>query len=190
MMSLQEKYRAEVIPAMRARFSYGNVMAVPKIVKVSVNTGVGRMRDEKDRAEVQKYLSLITGQKAGSRAAKKAIASFKTRKGLVIGYHVTLRGKMMYDFLTRLIAIALPRTRDFKGISQTSFDERGNLTIGIKEHIVFPEIIGEDYRFLFGLEVSIVTNAVRREEGMALLELMGFPIISASGDASTRRIKL
>lgn len=173
---LQETYRKTVIPAMREKFSYNNSMAVPKIVKVVVNCGVGRFRDQKEQEEIQKFLTLITGQKPSPRPAKQAIAAFKTRKGLIIGYRVTLRGKRMYDFLSRVIDIALPRTRDFKGIEAKSFDARGNLTIGIKEHIVFPEIIGEDYRFLFGLEVTVVTDAKKREEGIALLRLMGFPI--------------
>ena len=111
-------------------------------------------------------------------AAKKAIASFKTREGLIIGFQATLRGKRMYDFLSRLINIALPRTRDFRGIEEKSFDQRGNLTIGIKEHIVFPEIIGEDYRFLFGFEVTVATSARKQEEGVQLLKLLGFPIKS------------
>ena len=173
---LQEKYNKEVIPALRAKFGYKNIMAVPKIRNVVVNVGVGRVRDEKERAEVVKYLSLIVGQHPSPRPAKKAIASFKTRKGLVIGYRVTLRGERMYDFLSRLVNIALPRTRDFKGIDASSFDGKGNLTIGMKEHIVFPEIIGEDYKFLFGLEATIVTTAHRRDEGIELLKLMGFPI--------------
>lgn len=173
---LQETYRKTVIPAMREKFSYKNSMAVPKIVKVVVNCGVGRFRDQKEQEEIQKFLTLITGQKPSPRPAKQAIAAFKTRKGMIIGYRVTLRGRRMYDFLSRVIDIALPRTRDFKGIEVGSFDSRGNLTVGIKEHIVFPEIIGEDYRFLFGLEVTVVTNAKKREEGVALLRLMGFPI--------------
>src|SRR3989344_118917 len=176
METMQEKYKKEVIPAMRAKFGYKNIMAVPRIGKVVVNCGVGRIRDEKQREEIQKYLALITGQKPAPRAAKKAIASFKTRQGLVIGYQVTLRGKRMYDFLSRLVNIALPRTRDFRGIDSKSFDPKGNLTIGIKEHIVFPEMIGEDYRFLFGLEVTVVSSAKTREEGIELLRLLGFPL--------------
>ncbi len=176
MMTFQEKYKKETIPALRVRFGYKNVMAVPAIEKVVVNCGVGKIRDEKQREEIEKYLALITGQKAASRPAKKAIAAFKTRKGLVIGYQVTLRGKRMYDFLSRLVNIALPRTRDFRGIEKKSFDGKGNLTIGIKEHIVFPEMIGEDYRFLFGFEVTVVTTAKRREEGIELLRMVGFPI--------------
>lgn len=165
-----------MIPGMRAKFGYKNVMAVPKISKVVVNCGVGRIRDEKQHEEIRKYLALITGQKSAPRPAKKAIASFKTRQGLIIGYQITLRGNRMYDFLERLIAIALPRTRDFKGLEASSFDSNGNLTIGIKEHIVFPEMIGEDYRFLFGFEITVVTTARKKEEGIELLKLMGFPI--------------
>ncbi len=180
MESLQDKHIKKVIPAMQKKFGYKNVMAVPKVVKAVVNVGVGRIRDEKQHEEIRKYLALITGQKPAPRPAKKAIAAFKTRKGLVVGYQVTLRGKLMYDFLSRLINIALPRTRDFKGIEAGSFDTRGNLTIGIKEHIVFPEIIGEDYRFLFGLEVTVVTTAKKKEEGIELLKLMGFPIKGSS----------
>lgn len=176
MMSLQEQYKKEVAPALRAKFGISSIMAVPKVEKVIVHTGIGRIRDEKERAEIEKYLTLITGQKVAPRPAKKAIAAFKTRQGMIIGYQVTLRGARMYDFLTRLIRIALPRTRDFKGIPESSFDSRGNLTIGVKEHIVFPEILGEDYRFLFGLEVTVVTTAAKREEGIALLKSMGFPM--------------
>lgn len=180
MMTFRERYEKKAIPAMREQFGYPNVMAVPRITKVVVNVGVGRMRDQKEHEEVQKFLKLITGQKPSARPAKKAIASFKTRIGLVIGYQVTLRGTRMYDFLSRLVDVSLPRTRDFQGIDSRSFDARGNLTIGIKEHIVFPEIIGEDYKFLFGFEITVVTSAKNKEEGVALLRIMGFPIKSVS----------
>ena len=176
MMTFEEKYKNKVVPAMRTKFGYKNIMAIPRVWKVVVNCGVGKIREEKERDELQKFLALITGQKPAPRAAKKAIASFKTRQGLVIGYQVTLRGKRMYDFLSRLVNIALPRTRDFRGIDPKSFDPKGNLTIGIKEHIVFPEMIGEDYRFLFGFEATVVTSAKKREEGIELLRLLGFPI--------------
>lgn len=178
MASLQEKYKKEVVPAMLAKFGYKNVMAVPKIEKTVVNVGVGRFRDEKQQEEIRKYLALITGQKPSPRPAKKAIASFKTRRGLIVGYQVTLRGGRMYDFLSRLVSVALPRTRDFKGVEEKSFDTRGNLTIGVKEHIVFPEMIGEDYHLLFGFEVTVTTTARKRGEGVELLKLMGFPIRS------------
>lgn len=176
MVYLSDKYAKEVVPAMREKFGYQNPMAVPKIEKVVVNAGVGRLREEKERQEVEKYLTLITGQKPAPRPARLAIAAFKTRKGLVVGLKVTLRGRKMHDFLSRLINIALPRTRDFQGIDLDSFDARGNLTIGLKENIVFPEMTGEDYRSLFGLEVTVVTTAKTREEGVELLKLMGFPI--------------
>ena len=161
---------------MQAKFGYKNILAVPHIEKVVVNMGVGKLRDEKDREEVKKFLRLITGQEPSTRPAKKAIAAFKTREGLVIGYQVTLRGSRMQDFISRLINVALPRMRDFRGLEKAAFDNRGNLTIGIKEYIVFPEMIGEDYKLLFGLEATIVTTAAKREEGIELLRLLGFPI--------------
>ena len=176
MATAKEKYSKEVMPALQKQFGYKNIMSTPRIEKIVANTGVGRFREEKDRDEVVKFFSLIAGQRPSARPAKKAIAAFKTREGLIIGYRVTLRGVRMYDFLSRLVDIALPRTRDFRGIAVKSFDQKGNLTIGIKEHIVFPEMIGEDYRFLFGCEVTIVTTAKTREEGIALLRGMGFPI--------------
>lgn len=175
---LQEKYTNEVVPEMVRKFGYKNTMQVPKVMKVVINAGVGRLRDAKDHEEVRKFLASITGQKPSPRQAKKAIASFKTRRGLVVGYQITMRKRRMYDFISRLINVALPRTHDFKGIGTDSFDSCGNLTIGIKEHIVFPEMLGGDYRFLFGLEVTVVTTAKKKEEGIELLKLMGFPIRS------------
>lgn len=179
MMTFQEQYAKKAVPALRERFGYKNIMAAPKIEKVVINIGVGRMRDEKDRSEAEKYAALIVGQKLSARPAKKAIAAFKTRQGLVVGFRATLRGRRMQDFLQRLIAVALPRTRDFRGLEEDSFDGKGNLTIGIREHIVFPEMIGEDYRVLFGMEVTVVTTAKRRAEGIVLLRMMGFPIRGA-----------
>ncbi|MBI2054836.1 MAG: 50S ribosomal protein L5 [Candidatus Sungbacteria bacterium] len=176
MSVIEEKYKKTAMPALMAEFKYKNPLAAPRIMKVVVNTGVGRIADEKQREIVQKSLSLITGQHVVPRLAKKAIASFKTRLGQVIGYSTTLRGKRMYEFLDRLVGAALPRTRDFKGIPVSAFDPSGNLTVGIKEHIVFPEMIGEDVRSIFGLEVSIVTTAQSREEGISLLKHLGFPI--------------
>lgn len=173
---MQETYAKKAIPGLKEQFGFRNVMAVPKLEKAVVNIGVGRTREEKERSEIEKYVMMITGQKAAPRPAKQAIAAFKTRKGLVVGFQATLRGKRMYDFLSRLVNIALPRTRDFRGIEESSFDGRGNLTIGIREHIVFPEMMGEDYKMLFGMEVTIATTAKRRDEGIALLKLMGFPI--------------
>lgn len=178
MMTLQEKYKSEVLPRMMAEFKYKNPMAVPKIEKVVVNVGVGRVRDEKVHSTIQKSLSMIVGQKMAPRPAKIAVSAFKTRKGLIIGYAATLHGKRMYDFLERLIHIALPRQRDFQGIPEKSFDGKGNLTIGVKEHIVFPEMIGEDVRSIFGFEATVVTTAHSRKEGISLLKHLGFPIRS------------
>lgn len=167
---------------MRKEFGYKNNMAVPRILKVVVSAGIGKLRDDKEREEVKKFLTLITGQTPSPRPAKKAIASFKTREGLIIGFQITLRGKRMYDFISRMVNVALPRTRDFRGIDTKAFDGKGNLTIGIKEYIVFPEMIGEDYRFLFGLEATVVTSAHTKKEGMELLRFMGFPLRNPADD--------
>lgn len=161
---------------MQKAFDYKNVMAVPRIEKVVVNAGVGRLREEKQHEGVRRALALITGQHPAPRPASKAIAAFKTRQGLIVGYQVTLRGHRMWDFLSRVINLAIPRQRDFRGIDPASFDARGNLTMGFREHMVFPELIGEDVPFIFGLEVTVVTTAQRREEGIQLLKLLGFPI--------------
>ena len=176
MQTLQETYNKKSIPELQKELGFSNRMQVPKIRFVSVNIGTGRIKDENQLKEIQRVLTLITGQKPVPRKAKKAIASFKTRIGMVIGYSVTLRGQRMYDFLNRFVHVALPRTRDFRGIPEKSFDRGGNLTIGVKEHIVFPELIGEDVRFIFGFEVIIATNAKSRKEGVMLLKSLGFPI--------------
>lgn len=180
MVTITEIRNKKVIPAMREKFGYTNVMEVPSVHKVVINIGIGKLKDEKEREEVKKFLRLISGQEPSSRPAKKAIAAFKTREGLTIGYQVTLRGSRMNDFISRLVNIALPRMRDFRGLEASAFDSCGNLTIGIKEYIIFPEMIGEDYRFLFGLEATIVTTAKKREEGIELLRLLGFPIKKVS----------
>ncbi len=182
-MRLKEKYQKEVIPAMMERFGYKTKMAVPRIEKVIVNTGFGRLVSGKTSEEQKKIqevilndLTLICGQHPILTKAKKAISGFKTRKGLPIGAKVTLRGKRMVDFLERLIHITLPRSRDFQGIDSASFDKKGNLTIGIREQIAFPEISPERTKIIFGLEITVVTTATKREEGIELLRLMGFPI--------------
>lgn len=176
MPTLQEKYRKEVIPAMQKVFGYRNALAVPRIEKVVVSSGTGRFRERPDQEFISRTLTLITGQIPAPRQSRTAIAAFKTRQGQIIGYQVTLRGRRMWDFLSRLIRVAIPRSRDFSGIPREAFDEKGNLTLGIREHIVFPEIIGEEVRFIFGLGVTIVTTAKRREEGITLLKTLGFPI--------------
>lgn len=182
-MKLKDKYRKEVIPRMMEKFGYKSSMAVPEIKKVVVNTGFGREMVAKTGDEQKKLqdafldqLSLICGQKAVLTSAKKAISSFKLRKGLPIGAKVTLRGKRMYDFLERVINVALPRSRDFRGIGQNSTDQQGNLTIAFKEHTAFPEVPPEKVRQVFGLEITVVTNASNKEKGLALFKLLGFPI--------------
>jgi len=183
MLRLKEKYQKEVIPAMQEKFGYKNRMAVPKVEKVIVNTGFGRLAAEKTAEEQKKIqeailndLALICGQRPILTLARKSISGFKIRQGMPVGAQVTLRGKRMSDFLERLIHIVLPRSRDFRGIEPRAIDREGNLTIGIREHIAFPEILPEKAKDIFGLEVTVVTNAKSREEGIELLRLLGFPI--------------
>ena len=182
-MRLKDKFEKEVIPEMMKKFGYKNKMAVPKIEKVVVNTGFGRLiagktseEQKKIRDAILEDLALLSGQRPILTRAKKSISSFKIRKGMAIGAQVTLRGKRMNDFLERLIHIALPRSRDFRGIERKSVDREGNLTIGIKEHIAFPEILPEKAKTIFGLEITVVTTVKNREEGLELLKLLGFPI--------------
>lgn len=183
--TLQEKYKKEVIPSMMEKFGYKSPMAVPRIGKVIINTGIGRIITQKTSQEqketIERFsqdIALVAGQKPVVTRAKKSISAFKVREKMPLGLKVTLRKGKMYDFLTRLIAIALPRSRDFRGIDPKSVDGKGNLTIGIKEHIVFPEISAESARQIFGLEVIVATTAKTKEEGLELLKLMGFPIKS------------
>ncbi|MCH8986890.1 50S ribosomal protein L5 [Patescibacteria group bacterium] len=181
-MNLREKYEKKVITALMQKFDYSNKMAVPKIEKVVINTGFGKLVANKTGDDLRKTIagiltdtSSVAGQHAVVTLAKKSIAGFKLREGVPMGAKVTLRGQRMYDFLERLVNIVLPRSRDFQGISASSVDEEGNLTLGIKEHIFFPEISPEKIRNMFGLEVSIVNTAKNREEGLELFQLLGFP---------------
>jgi len=183
MYSLQEKFKSEVIPTMKEKFGYKSVMAVPKIKKVVLNIGFGKQVSGKTNDEQRKIaeiiendISQIAGQKAVLTKAKGSISSFKLRQGQVIGAKVTLRGRKMDDFLVRFINIALPRSRDFQGLNPKAVDKNGDLTIGIKEHICFPEIMPEQVKNIFGLEIIIATDAKTKEEGLELLKLLGFPI--------------
>ncbi|OGN29153.1 MAG: 50S ribosomal protein L5 [Candidatus Yanofskybacteria bacterium RIFCSPLOWO2_01_FULL_49_25] len=179
---LLERYRKDILPALKERFSYSTVAAVPRVEKVVVNVGTGRLavvKDTKMMERIVKDLTTITGQKPAVRKAKKSIAGFKLREGLDVGYMVTLRGTRMYDFIDRLISLALPRTRDFQGIPATAFDQAGNLNIGIKEQTIFPEVAYDTLKDIFGLEVTVVTTAHTKEEGDELLRRMGFPLRSA-----------
>ena len=183
MIKLKDKYIKEAIPAMKEKFGYKNSMAVPKIEKVVINNSFGRMIMDKTSDEKKKIkeaiiqdLSLICGQRPVLTKSKKSISTFKVREGMEIGAKVTLRKKKMYDFLDRLIHITFPRSRDFRGIDSKSIDEKGNLTIAIKEHISFPEVSPEKTRFLFGFEITVVTTAKNKKQGLELLKLLGFPI--------------
>ena len=177
MIIKSEDYKKKIISTLQKELGVKNVLALPKIEKVVVNVGLGRvLKDEKFLEIAIQDLALITGQKPKTTLAKKSIANFKIREGMIIGTAATLRGQRMYDFISRLINIALPRTRDFRGISVKSLDKNNNLTIGVKEHIVFPEIKGEEVRNIFGFEVTVVVKARNKEEAIALYKAMGFPI--------------
>lgn len=152
-----------------------NPMALPRLVKVVVNTGTGRMRDKKRDELIMNRLSKITGQKVAPRGAKKSIASFKVRQGEIVGYTVTLRGQKMLNFLSMLLDVAMPRIRDFKGYDEKSIDEMGNLTIGVKEHIIFPQTADEEARDIFGFSVTIQTTAKNKKEAQAFFKAIGFP---------------
>lgn len=173
---LQEKYRNEVVKKLMEQFKYDNVMMVPKLKKISVNIGVGQAAQDPKLMEIAvKELALITGQKPEIRKAKKAISNFKLREGQPIGCRVTLRRERMYEFMDRLISLAIPRIRDFKGVSDSSFDGRGNYTLGIREQIIFPEIDIDKVNRISGMDVTFVTTAKSDEEAYALLKELGMP---------------
>lgn len=175
---LFEYYHSEIIPGLMKTFSYKNIMQVPKIEKVVVNMGVGAaVAEPKILEEAVRELEAITGQKASIRKAKKAISNFKLREGVSIGAMVTLRRERMYEFLDRLINVALPRVRDFRGLSDKSFDGRGNYTLGVKEQIIFPEINVDKITRVLGMDVTIVTSAKSDNEAYELLKSFGMPFI-------------
>ena len=176
MSRLKEKYQREVVPALRKEFSYTNVMAVPKIAKVVVNMGLGEGTQNAKFVDTgAEELSKITGQRAQVTRATKSIAQFKVRKGMPIGAAVTLRGERMYEFIDRLVAIALPRVRDFRGVSARGFDGRGNYTLGLRDQLMFPEIDYLKVDKARGMNISFVTTAKTDEEARRLLQLMGMP---------------
>ena len=173
---LKQKYREEVVPMLMKKFGYKNIMEVPRIEKIVVNMGVGEaVQNIKALENAMNDLAQITGQKPSVRRAKRSEAGFKLRKGMPIGAKVTLRRDRMYDFLDKLISIALPRVRDFKGLSSRSFDGRGNYNFGLEEQTVFPEIDYDKVDKIRGMNVTIVTTAETDEEAKALLEALGFP---------------
>ena len=176
MSRLKERYAKEVVPALRKQFGYKNPMAVPKVEKVVINMGLGEATQNVKIVDAgADELGRITGQKPVVTRAKKSIAQFKVRKGMPIGSMVTLRGERMYEFLDRLISIALPRVRDFKGVSARGFDGRGNYTLGLKDQLIFPEIDYLKVDKARGMNISVVTTAKTDEEARTLLKLLGMP---------------
>lgn len=176
MVRFLEKYNNEVKKTLVDKFKYNNIMQVPKVDKIIINMGLGQGKDN------QKYiqaalaeLELITGQKPVSTTAKKSVANFKLREGMTVGAKVTLRGAKMYEFLDRFISISLPRVRDFRGLNPNSFDGRGNYTMGVKEQLIFPEIVYDDVEAIRGMDITFVTTAKSDEEAKELLSLMGMP---------------
>ncbi len=176
MSRLKERYEKEVIPALKKEFGYSNVMAIPKVEKIVVNMGLGEATQNAKIADTgADELARITGQKPVITRAKKSIAQFKVRKGMPIGTMVTLRGERMWDFLDRLISVALPRVRDFRGVSAKGFDGRGNYTLGLKDQLLFPEIDYMKVDKARGMNISVVTTAKSDEESRKLLQLLGMP---------------
>ena len=172
-----EKYEKEAAPQVMAKFGLKNRMAVPKLVKVVVNVGLKQgIKDPKFVDHAEKILSKITGQKPVKTLAKKSISNFKIRQGMVVGMMVTLRGQRMFDFIDKLVNVTLPRVRDFRGLSPKTVDHHGNLSIGFKEFIAFPEVRAEDTDYIHGLELTVVTTAKDKEKGLALLRAVGFPV--------------
>lgn len=181
-MSLKDTYLATVAPTLQQQFKLLNVLSAPKIVKVTVSVGVGKvLREPKDIEVVARTLTRITGQKPIETEAKKSISGFKLRQGMVVGLQVTLRGKRMYDFLEKLIHVSLPRVRDFRGLDPKSVDANGHCTIGLKEHIAFPEIRSDEVERIHGVAVTMTTTAGSHEKGLALLTALGFPFKKNSG---------
>lgn len=177
---LQEKYKTEVVGHLMEHFNYKNVMEVPKLEKITINIGLGEAKDNPKALEsAVNELTKIAGQKAIVTHAKKSIANFKLREGQTVGVKVTLRGRRMYDFLDKLMNVALPRVRDFRGIKPNAFDGRGNYALGLKEQLIFPEIEYDEVETVRGMDINIVTSAKTDEEAKVFLEKMGMPFAKA-----------
>lgn len=180
---LKEKYTKEVVQALKTKFEYSSVMQVPKIDKICINKGMGIAVTDKKLIDVAlEEITTITGQKAVSTKSKKAISNFKLREDQAIGVRVTLRGNTMYEFLDRLVNIALPRVRDFKGVSEKGFDGRGNYTLGVKEQIIFPEISIDKVTKISGMDITFVTTAKSDEESFELLKALGMPFANKNNN--------
>lgn len=181
-ISIKEKYKKNAIPQMKEKFGYKNVMSIPRIRKIVINTGFGKIISTKTKDEQKKFaeyiiknISAICGQKPVLTVARKSISTFKLREGNIIGAMVTLRGNKMNDFMEKLVNIVLPRSRDFLGINLKAVDDNGNLNLGVKEHIVFPEISPEKSPIILGMQITIVTDAKTKDEGLELFKLLDFP---------------
>jgi large subunit ribosomal protein L5 len=175
---LLETYRKEIVPALMKRFNYRNIMQVPRLEKIAINTGVGQATQDPKLVEATvRDLEMIAGQKVVVTRARKSISNFKLREGMPIGCRVTLRSTRMYEFLDRLVNITVPRIRDFRGLSDKSFDGRGNYTVGIKEHTVFPEVDVDKITRVYGMDITIVTTAGTDQEAYELLKGFGFPFV-------------
>ncbi|MCH8889107.1 50S ribosomal protein L5 [Patescibacteria group bacterium] len=174
MSQTKEKHNI-TLSALGNTFGYKNALEMPRLQKVVISASTGSVKDKKKIELIQDRLAKITGQKTAPRGAKKSIAAFKIREGDTIGYQVTLRGQRMYDFLDRLLHIALPRARDFRGLSRESVDLMGNVTIGVREHTIFPETGDEDIKDVFGFAITVVTTANNKKDALAFLEHLGFP---------------
>ncbi len=180
---LKDRYHKEIIPALKERFQYKSVMQVPKITKICVNKGVGEATQDKKLVDIGvEELSTITGQKAVPTYAKKSVSNFKLREGMPIGARVTLRGDKMYEFLDRLMNVALPRVRDFRGVRDKGFDGRGNYTLGVKEQIIFPEISIDKVNRISGMDITFVTTAGSDEESYELLKAFGMPFANKNNN--------
>lgn len=174
MNTIKEK-QIKAFEILKPKFGYKNVMQAPKLVKIIISSGIGKITDKKKKELIEDRLAKISGQKPKLCQAKKSIATFKVRQGDTVGVQVTLRGERMINFLEKLINIALPRTKDFRGLKDTAIDAMGNMTIGIKEHSIFPETSDEDVKDMFGFAITIVTTGKKKEETKAFLEVLGFP---------------
>ncbi|TGE10015.1 50S ribosomal protein L5 [Hymenobacter fodinae] len=180
MARLKEKYQKEVVPALQEKFQFKSIMQVPRITKICINRGIGAaVADKKLVDNGVDELTTITGQKAVATIAKRSVSNFKLREGMPIGARVTLRGEQMYEFMDRLLTVALPRVRDFKGINDKGFDGRGNYTLGIKEQIIFPEISIDKIKSISGMDITFVTTAENDEQSYELLKAFGMPFANA-----------
>ncbi|UOR05367.1 50S ribosomal protein L5 [Hymenobacter aerilatus] len=180
MARLKEKYQAEVVPVLQEKFQFKSIMQVPRITKICINRGIGAaVADKKLVDNGVEELTTIAGQKAVPTIAKRSVSNFKLREGMPIGARVTLRGERMYEFLDRLLTVALPRVRDFKGINDKGFDGRGNYTLGIKEQIIFPEISIDKIKSISGMDITFVTTAENDEQSYELLKAFGMPFTNA-----------